>query len=166
MIRRLRNSNFAAAAVWLCVAGTTPAGGQETDRPSWYWMEACAGPTIRVELQVDGRGVDDAAFPVCKRLHSAKPPALARTLNFHFAPARSIIWSGYKDNPETSPANSILEFSVWQASSDYDALLLGIAVMAEDNIFMSVRPVVFPGRITEVPLADGVVMRFIPISGD
>ena len=137
----------------------------EGEEPVWFWMEECGGPQIRLELEFDGSVVQDATFPICRRLRSEKPANQAKILQFSFAPPRAILWRGYKEAPETSPANQSLEFQIWEAGADPEDMILGVAVVADDTIYMNTLALSLPNEPFESRLAEGVVLRSVPIAG-
>jgi len=137
----------------------------ESEEPVWFWMEECGGPQIRLELEFDGMVVQDATFPICRRLRSARPANQAKMLQISFAPPRAILWRGYKEVPETSPANQPLEFQIWEAGADPEDMILGVAVVANDTIYMNTLAISLPGEPFESRLAAGVVLRSIPVPG-
>lgn len=148
----------------LAVLTSQPLVGQG-EEPVWFWMEECGGPQIRLELEFDGAVVQDATFPICRRLRSVRAANQAKILQIRFAPPRAIVWRGYKEVPETSPANQPLEFRIWEAGADPEDLILGVAVVAGDTIYMNTLAISLPDAPIESRLAEGVVVRSVPISG-
>jgi len=151
------------ATAALVVLAIPPAIAEE-EKPVWFWMEDCGGPHIRLEIEFDGTVVQDATFPICRRLRSARPDNQAKTLLVRLAPPRPVLWSGYKDETVTSPAYQDLEFQVWESGADPKHMILGVTVMTKDTIYMNTLTLVFPDKSFESQLAEGVLIRSVPLA--
>lgn len=158
-----RLGRYLAALLLAVLPGRSLAA--EGEEPVWFWMEECGGPQIRLELELDGTVVQDATFPICSRLRSARPENQARILQFGFAPPRAILWRGYKEVPESSPANQPLEFRIWEAGADPEDMVLGVAVVANETIYMNTLAISLPDAPFESCLAEGVILRSVPVAG-
>jgi hypothetical protein len=156
------SSTRVALAAAITALITAPIAAQEPTELLWFWMEDCGGPQIRLELEFDGSVVRETTLPICQRSRASEPPDQARMLVIRFAPTRQVAWSGYKEEPETSPANEILEFQVWQAGADPNCAIFGLSVSANHNLYMNTLLLALPDRPFESTLANGLVLRTVP----
>ena len=142
--------------------GPTP----ETPAPAdtvWYWFATCGGPTMALEVQLDGVRLYQASFPVC-RADRASPQSQgeAARFSFWFEPRRAIVWTGYRDRPDSTSAHQRVEGDVWQAGADSGDLVLGLSFMTPSRIMMNTTHIARPGAPDTTVIARGLVVLTYP----
>jgi len=151
-----------AMALLAAVPGT-PAS-EPAEGPVWSWFATCGGPVLMVELKVDQTQVLEASVPICHQLRegAASQGQSEGQIHFTFRPRRSIVWSGYGEKDDITPANSQLEGAIWQAGSDPDDLLIGIIIGDAGKNLMHTIHTAQPNAKKTTTLAKGVVLRTYP----
>jgi len=117
----------------------------------WVAAGCTRGRTLRVEVRVADTTIARTDLTIC-RGERAKEPHVP--WEFAFAPSRSVIWS----NDSTAPGESIAG-QIWQAGGESDALLLGVVLVAHNQILVNSIHVASPSGSASTPVDDGVVVR-------
>jgi hypothetical protein len=143
---------------------TTPARGGSSDSDSvWFWFAACGGPMMTVEIQFDHRILSQTSFPICKAPRgSAYGKGEQGAISYTFNPGRSIIWEGYRNNHDTTPANQRVTGDIWQAGADAEDLLIGISYSVPDRIAMNTIHIAYPARTDTSEIARGLFVITYP----
>jgi hypothetical protein len=130
---------------------------------NYAWFARCRGIEIAIELRIDEALVHRAILPICKLDEGSDPDRLHRTLDFSFIPRRAIVWEGYRDDHNTTPAGKPLNFQVWQADRDSRFLLLGFAVVSKHVLLTKDFHMVDPSRPVNTELTPGVRLTSYPL---
>ena len=119
---------------------------------------------LTVELKVDQTKVFEATVPIChqERGGAASQGQSAGQIQFTFRPNRAIVWSGYREHDDVTPANAALDAVLWQAGSDPDDLIIGVIVADAKKNVMHTLHLAYPGVENSTTLAKGVVLRTYP----
>jgi len=132
--------------------------------PVWFWFVTCGGPDMTLEIRLDKRIIFKSSFPLCHADRSSTyGRGAAKRLHFAFKPHRAIVWQGYRDEDDTSPANRAIECDIWLAGSDPDALLLGVSFNSSDTIYMNTIHIAGPTQRDQTEIASGLVVTTYPI---
>ena len=119
---------------------------------------------MALEVRLDKKIIFQSTFPLCRAKRSTiSSPGKIKRLDFTFKPPRAIVWKGYRDRDDTTPANQLIEGNIWLAGSDPDDLLLGATFMSSSNIYMNSIHIAHPGRRDETEMAPGLVVITYPI---
>ena len=150
----------ASLAVWLN-AQTAPA----TSEPVWSWFATCGGPTMAVDVHVQGRVIQKLTVPICREGGTGRSSQGQRAgrIDFAFRPQRSINWVGYRDRDDQTPAGQVLEGSLWQAGAEPSALVIGVSFKTADRILMNTIHIAYPDRRAESTITEGVTMATYPV---
>jgi len=147
----------------------TPAGHErplETTTPPdsvWYWFATCDGPTMTLEVRLDDVRLYQVSFPICRAGRaSSHRQGQAGRFSFWFEPRRAIVWTAYRDDPDTTRARQLVEGDVWQAGADPDDLVLGVSFIAPDRIMTNTTHIARPGVSDTAQIARGLVIITYP----
>ena len=151
-----------SALLALVLAGAPHAGQAKENGPVWYWFTACGGPTIELEVKLDGAKLFETSFPVCRRSRSDGGPS--KELSFTFRPPRKIIWRGYGDGGNVTRPNQKIECDIWLAGSDPDVLLLGVSFSTQRRTNMNTIHIAYPTRSYKTIIERGLVVESYPVS--
>jgi hypothetical protein len=129
----------------------------------WFWFAACGGPTMTLEVRLDNTPVYTTSFPVC---HADRSSALSQgqqgQAGFSFEPHRLLVWTGYRDETDTTRIHQVIDGDLWQAGADPGALLLGVSFAAANRIVMNTIHIVRPGASDTTRIAPGLVVLSYP----
>src|SRR5262249_42988084 len=91
-----------------CVAAEVPFNSQEV--PVWYWQDKGRGQNMKLEVRLDNKTIFTTTYSVAQTNRAAVPTKSHNTrIRFSFKPERSIVWSGYRDEDEISPAKQRID---------------------------------------------------------
>jgi hypothetical protein len=118
---------------------------------------------MTLEVRLDHVRLYQASFPIC-RADRASPhrQGQAGRFSFWFEPPRAIVWTGYRDDPDTTRVRQLLEGDVWQAGADPGDLVLGVSFMAPDRIMTNTTHIARPGVSDTTQIARGLVVITYP----
>ncbi len=161
MLTRSSLAFFAA----VCVAVTFPAHGMQEKQRVWNWFATCGGPVMTLDVRFDGRPLHRSSFPLClaQRDSGASQGQQAGRLEFFFQPKRRIVWTGYRETNDQTPASETLEVNVWQAGADPDSLTLGVTVMSRDRVLMNTVHLAHPGTRDASSPVKGLTVTTYPV---
>lgn len=162
-LRSVRGGWLLLSLLPMLFAASLPAGAQTQSGPVWFWFATCGGPAMSLEVKLDGKTLYKSTFPVCRA--SRKSPASqgeTGSVQFYFRPGRPIKWSGYRERPETTGADQLIEADLWQAGADPDDLIIGASFESGSRIYMNTVVVAHPGRRDSTTVADGLVVTTYP----
>lgn len=127
--------------------------------PVWFWFATCGGPGMTLEVRFDRTIVQKASFPVCLAPRDgADSQGQSGRMAFVFTARRMVVWTGYRETSDRSRAGQALEFTVWQAGADPEALILGVSVMTADRILMNTVHIAHPDKRDESTIAAGLTI--------
>ena len=133
----------------------------------WVWSPRCAKPTmLALRVRLDGQAVYTASLPIClwERQYEAGKAS------FRLTPKRTIVWYGYKtdegdgtpDPGDPTPAGRALDFELWQAGGEPDAIELGCIVSDAQGLHTHTILAVSPTKRNTSTLAAGLVVETWP----
>jgi len=144
---------------------TTNGAQRASDEGVWRWSAECGAPTTIVEVRFGKRTIHRQAVALCRtNAQSGAGNFSGYAISFGFRPNRAITWEGYRDRPDRTPANVVLNVDLWEAGGETNAVLMGISVMTADRILMNTVHIVHPGRRDETTVARGLVVRTYSIA--
>jgi hypothetical protein len=118
---------------------------------------------MTLEVRLDDVRLYQASFPMCRADRaSLHRQGQAGRFSFWFEPARAMVWTGYRDDPDTARARQFVEGDVWQAGADPDDLVLGVSFMAPDRILTNTTHIARPGVSDTTQIARGLVIITYP----
>ncbi len=134
------------------------------DKPVWFWFATCGGPALTVEVQLDGIVLDKTTVPLCSapRGSAAEQGQKEGRIEFTFAATRTIVWEGYRDTPDKTPAGQHIEGNIWLAGADPDALILGVSFVTGKTILMNTTHIARPKERVVTGIGRGLVLVTYP----
>jgi hypothetical protein len=136
------------------------------DYGRWYWFANCGGPTVTLEVRFERRVLHTETIPTCRaRGDSEAAKGQEKRISFTFLAERAMTWTGYLASGESleSPASAMLTVDIWEAGADPDAMLLGVTVMGERQIYMNTGFAVRPGEQSILGLGKDMVVIVRPV---
>jgi hypothetical protein len=116
-----------------------------------------------IEVRLDKQLLYTTSVPLCHvQRGDPRAPQESRSVVVPFTPSRAIEWSGYRDEPDTSPSGHPLELTLWQAGADPDDLLIGVRAGGDEMQYMNTIHIAHPGQRDESEIADGLVVATYP----
>jgi hypothetical protein len=150
-------------ALFCSFALASPALASE-EGPVWFWFAECGGPTMRLEVQLDQKVIYTSSFPLCRAERSSTySDGQKSKLQFSFTPGRPIVWTGYRDEDDTTGPGQALEGDIWLAGADPDDMMLGVGFIAEDTIYMNTIHIAYPDKPSQTEIASGLTVLTTPI---
>jgi len=73
-----------------------------------------------------------------------------------------IVWSGYRETSDRTRAGQALDFNIWQAGADSEALTFGVTVTRADRILMNTVHIGHPDKRDESAIATGLTLATYP----
>lgn len=147
----------------ILLAACLPSAMQAQSGPVWFWFATCGGPAMNLEVRLDGRMLYKSTFPLCRASRkSPESQGESSRVQFYFCPGRTIKWLGYRDAPEKTGADQLIETDLWQAGADPDDLLIGVSFISGSRIYMNTVVVARPGHRDSTTVADGLVVTTYP----
>lgn len=143
--------------------GAPTTSSEPADEAVWFWFATCDGPSITLELRLDGRALLKNRFPVCRASrNSAMSRGEAGRSSFWFRPERPIVWSGYRENLDTTRVGQRLEGDFWQAGADANDFLIGVSFATSDHVTMNTVHIAHPDKADTSQVAPGLVVLTYP----
>jgi len=151
-----------SASIFACfsviLALTVPAGAATPSALGkvWHWYARCAQPR-RVEMEVTfgRRQVYSSVFDVCLLERDAiDPEQPQRILKFNLVSSHRSLFGERQGEP--------LEGNVWEAGNDGGDLVLGVSFAGRRRVWCNSLHVLDPEKISETPLARGLLVRTTP----
>ena len=144
----------------LLSGGVSPAG---QDNQVWWWFSTCGGPMMTIEVKLHGAMVGKVMTPLCRapRDGASRQGGYGR-IDLSFRASHSIVWKGYREESDRTPAGQMIEGSVWQAGAEADALLIGVSFNTRDRILMNTIHIAHPDRRDESTIAEGLTVVTYP----
>jgi hypothetical protein len=161
------NSRVAASVLLLTLmiaAGVRAQGAPATSGDTvWFWFATCGGPTMTLEVRLDTATMYKTSFPICRaaRATSSSQGEDGR-VEFWFTPRRPIVWTGYRDAPDTTRANQVIEGSLWEAGADANDLVLGVSFSTGERIVINTVHVTHPQTPDATEIAHGLSVLTYP----
>jgi len=120
---------------------------------------------MALEVRLDRTIIFKSSFPLCNANRSGiSGKDQSKRLHFAFKPPGAVAWKGYRsDGGDLSRANQMIDGNIWLAGSDPDALLLGVAFISSNTIYMNSNHIAHPGRRDQTEIAPGLVITTYPI---
>lgn len=147
----------------LAMGGCLPASSEE--HGVWFWFSNCGAKTLFLEAKLDAEILYSSRIPICRaRRDSDASSGEARTLSFSAKSSHSIRWHGYRDDEPVTKAGSALQLDLWQAGADPNALLIGVTVSDDHQIYMNTIHIADPDRQSATVLAKGFVINTRPLA--
>lgn len=132
--------------------------------PVWFWFATCGGPAMTVEVRLDKTMLYKSSVPLCRADRaSVDRQGQASRIEFSFRPDRAILWAGYRDPNDRTPANQLIEGNIWQAGADPGALEIGISFVSGGKILTNTIHTAHPGQRDESTIATGLVVLTYPV---
>ncbi len=118
---------------------------------------------MTLEVRLDRKVIFKQSFPLCRADRSSvHGGGESKRLHFGFKPHRTIVWQGYKDQDDTTPANRVIGCDIWLAGSDPDALLLGVYFASSEASYMNTIHIAHPMQRDQTEIASGLVVTTYP----
>jgi hypothetical protein len=147
----------------VALTGISSAAVASSEGPVWYWFAACGGPTMKLEVRLDDKLIFASSFPLCRTLRDGSgSEGKSKKLEYSFAPNRALIWSGYKDEPEVSPAGQAIEGDIWLAGADPSVAILGVSFRTPFSNLMNTLHLAYPNKPSRSEVAPGLVIVTTP----
>ena len=103
----------------------------------WFFPEDCDGELLTVLVVFDDAPILHATGPACDPYESySSGPQEENILTAKVLLTRDIVWNGYKDDPQISPAGSTLTIDLWLADSGSSAWTFGLLVSGDEIVYM------------------------------
>jgi hypothetical protein len=134
--------------------------------PVWFWLAACDGPALHLEVQLDGTTLHESVFPICRADRSSPVSQGQRIgkIHFTFTPGRAIVWEGYRDTRDTTKAGQPLDAEIWQAGADTDAILMGVSFSDTRYTYANTIHIAHPAGRDKSELATGLTVMTEPFA--
>jgi len=117
---------------------------------------------MAVEVRLDATLLYRASFPICHVDASDVSRLGPRILRFSFKPCRRILWSGYRENNDTTDATQEIEGNIWQAGGEPSVLLLGVSFATKDTIMMNTLHIADTTRRSQTEIVKGLRVATFP----
>jgi hypothetical protein len=119
---------------------------------------------MSLQVYLDQKIIYETTFHI---LHAKRSSAYSKgqekALHYSFTAPRAIVWQGYKDADETSPANQKILGDIWLAGADPDCLILGITFGGRDSNYMNTLHIAHAYQRDESIIASGLIIVTAPI---
>lgn len=147
----------------LAMATCSPVSSQE--QGVWFWFSSCGASKLVLQAKLDSQVLYSATIPICRRerVDDARSGE-AKTLSFFAKSVRAIRWQGYRDDEPVTKAGTPLTIDLWQAGAEPSALLIGVTVSDEHQIYMNTIHVAYPDRQSTTVLAKGLIIETHPLA--
>ena len=133
------------------------------DAPVWFWFATCGGPNMTLEVRFDKRTVEKVVLPLCRAARdSSDSQGETSRIEFSFKPNRPLVWAGYRERADRTPAGQLLEGYIWQAGADPDWLTIGVSFMTRSRVLMNTIHIAHPDRRDESTIAKGLSLITYP----
>jgi hypothetical protein len=132
--------------------------------PRWVWFHACGGPTLRLEVRLDGEPVFATEFPVCRLLPGDIPDAVYEPhLTYSFVVKRDLEWLGYRDDNPVTRAGQSVSGTLWLAGSEADVLYLGVDFFNAETKLYNTLAFADPGKAAVYEYQKGLTVSVAPV---
>jgi hypothetical protein len=132
------------------------------ERPVWFWFAGDSPRRMCLQVKLDQKTIYETAFSICHELSTVSGKAQKQALHYSFTSPRPIVWQGYKDDDEITPANQKILGDVWLAGSEPDCMILGISFQGIDSNFMSTLHIANPNQRSESFITPGLTIVTTP----
>jgi len=163
----MRTGLLTVLLVAITIACFRPVLAQDSDIV-WVWNSHCPKPVnVSLRVTLDGKTVYTTSIPLCRwerRFEAGKA-------SFQFAPARTIVWYGYRSDPgdgtkdpgDPTAAGTTLTVDFWQAGGESNAIELGYGVLAKDGLHMNSIHLLSPTETKTTEMAPGLILQTRPL---
>jgi hypothetical protein len=135
------------------------------EEPVWFWSAGNDDPQMSLQVHLDEKIIYETKIHIChEKRSSAYSKVQDKMLRYSFAAPRAIVWQGYKDDDETTPANQKILGDIWQSGGDPDCLILGISFMGRDSVYMHDYHIAHPDQRDESIIATGLTIVTEPVA--
>jgi len=142
-----------AAALVTVLASITAPRTVTAEQRVWRWFQKCDPVNaIAVEVRLDATLLYRASFPICHVDASDVSRQDPRILKFSFKPGRRVLWSGYRENHDTTDATQQIE----------GVLLLGVSFATKDTIVMNTLHIADTTRRSQTEIVKGLRVATFP----
>jgi hypothetical protein len=134
------------------------------EEPIWFWSTGKDDPEMSLEVRLDQKIIYQTTIHIGHEKRSiAETRAQDKMLSYSFAAPRAIVWQGYKDNDETTPANQKILGDIWSSSGESDCVILGVSFRGRHSVYMHEYHFVHPYQRNESTMATGLTIVTAPV---
>jgi|HubBroStandDraft_6_1064221.scaffolds.fasta_scaffold785582_1 hypothetical protein len=151
--------SFAALVIATILPVAFPQSSQQQAENVWFWFGDCPEPKLMgVQVLLDGKSVHQSHFRACQMNRTAPNTEREQKVRtpFHFSGGHTFQGTYYTKKTET------IEGTLWQAGADRDDILLGVSLVAHEQVLLNTIHIVRPGKPTETILDAGLVIKTYP----
>lgn len=136
-----------------------------TEKLYWFWSTDCNAVELGMQISISEVANYNWSVPLChgtwkERVLAGDKIRIEKKLDV----TRSIVWSGYRDEVQVSPAGDTIEVNIWLAGAEPDGVIIGVSFVSESLNSILMNTIFHASHDVEssIEVAPGLIVRSRP----